>query len=107
MGKSGIGEKIQKYREAAGLSQERLAETVGLSSNFISYIERGVKQPSLENFIKIANAINVSADLLLSDILVANAQKEQTADYMSRIEKLPPKDRQRILAVLETLLSEC
>jgi transcriptional regulator with XRE-family HTH domain len=101
-----IGKRIQKYREAAGLSQERLAEATELSSNFISYIERGIKQPSLENFIKIANAINISADLLLEDVL-ENSQKAQAVDYLSRIERLPPKDRQRIFAVLETMLSEC
>lgn len=106
MSENTIGKKIQKYREAAGLSQERLAEAIGLSSNFISYIERGVKMPSLENFIKIANAVNISTDLLLADVL-ENTQKQQASDYLSRIEKLAPKDRQRILAVLETMLSEC
>jgi len=101
-----IGKRIQKYREAAGLSQEQLAEIIGVSTNFISCIERGARQPSLDNFIKILNALKISSDLILADVL-ENPQKEQTSTYLGRIEELPPKDRQRILAVLETMLSEC
>jgi transcriptional regulator with XRE-family HTH domain len=101
-----IGKRIKHYREAAGLSQERLAEATELSTNFISYIERGIRQPSLENFINIANALNISSDILLYDVLINPKQQEQLSDYMSRIEKLPPKEKQRIIAVLEAMLSE-
>ena len=101
-----IGKRIQKYRESAGLSQEQLAEIIGVSTNFISCIERGARQPSLDNFIKILNALKISSDLILADVL-ENPQKERTSMYLGRIEELPPKDRQRILAVLETMLSEC
>lgn len=105
MDENKIGKRIKQYREEAGLSQERLAETTELSINFISYIERGIKLPSLENFIKIANAINISTDLILADVLV-NTQKEQAIDYLCRIEKLPARERQRIIAVLEAMLYE-
>ena len=101
-----IGKRIKQYREAAGLSQERLAEATGLSTNFISYIERGARQPSLDNFIRIANAINISADLLLADVLENPKQQDHISEYIKRIEILPPKDRQRIIAVLETMLAE-
>ena len=100
-----IGSRIQKYRDAAGLSQEKLAEQTGVSTIFISYIERGTRQPSLESFIKIANVLKVSTDALLTDVL-ENPYKERASSYLNRIEELPPKDRQRILAVLETMLSD-
>jgi len=100
-----IGKKIKKYREAAGLSQERLAEIVDVSTNFIAGIEQDIRMPSMENFIKITNAVNTSADLILSEA-IKYSSKAQAADYVSRIEGLPPKDRQRIFAVLEILLSD-
>ncbi|MCL2342719.1 MAG: helix-turn-helix domain-containing protein [Firmicutes bacterium] len=100
-----IGKQIQKYRDAAGVSQEKLAEQIGVSAIFISYIERGTRQPSLENFINIANALKVSTEALLIDVL-DNSYKERASSYLSRIEEMPPKDRQRILAVLEAMLSE-
>ena len=55
MDKKAFGKELQKYREQAGYSQETLAECVGCSSIFISYIERGVKTPSLNTLNSISN----------------------------------------------------
>ena len=65
----GIGKRIQKSREAAGLKQEQLAEMVDLSCNYLSAIERDVKTPRLDTFVRIINALNVSADEILMDVL--------------------------------------
>ena len=64
-----VGKRIRKYRRARKLTQEQLAELCDLSSNFISIIECGKKRPSLDTFVKIANALEVSADMLLEDEL--------------------------------------
>ncbi len=60
-----IGESIQACRIKKGLSQEELAEMVEATHTHISYIETGTKNPSLNLLIKIANALDVSADDLL------------------------------------------
>lgn len=54
-------------REDCGLTQEQLSEIVVLSPIHISVIEHGVKPPKLDTFVRIANALEVSADLLLQD----------------------------------------
>ena len=54
-----IGSRIQKLRKAKGLSQEELSEKVGLSSKYISSIERGNENPTLDTFIKLARSLNV------------------------------------------------
>ena len=64
-----IGKKIQMRREELGMRQEELAEYVSLSPNYMSAIERGVKIPRLETFIRITNTLNTPADLLLVDVL--------------------------------------
>ena len=51
------------------MKQEELAELAELSVNYISAIERGVKCPSLDAFVRIANALEVSSDELLRDSL--------------------------------------
>ena len=99
-----IGQRIQKYRKTAGLTQEQLAESVDLSVNFISNIERGAKLPCLETFVRIANAVDAPPDLLLIDV-IEDPHKDRLEDYFNRIEKLPQEDRKRILAVIDTLLS--
>ena len=64
-----IGQRIKLEREAAHLTQEDLAKAVDCTAKHIGAIERGVKTPSLDTFIIIANTIGASADLLLQDVL--------------------------------------
>ena len=65
MDQKAIGRRIKAARERKGLTQEELAEEVDLSPMHVSVIERGVKLPKLETLINIANALDVSADVLL------------------------------------------
>lgn len=60
-----IGMNIKNARMEKGLSQEKLAEILDITNTHISYIETGTKAPSLDMLIKIANALDVSADDLL------------------------------------------
>lgn len=54
-----IGQRIKKLRRSKGFSQERLAEIMGISPKYLSNIERGKENPTLDMFIKLANALNV------------------------------------------------
>lgn len=98
-----IGKNIRKYRVAKKLSQERLAEKVDLSVNYIGDIERGEKTPSLETFIAIANALEVSADMLLCDVVGASYAVKDSILH-EKIGKLSDKDRARIYDVIDALV---
>ena len=65
-----IGQRIRKRRQAAGFSQEHLAELCNVGTTHISHIETGNCIPSLKVFIAILNALSCSADELLSDELM-------------------------------------
>ena len=56
------------------LRQEDLAEKTDLTTNYIGMVERGEKIPSLETFIKIVNALGVSSDMVLTDVLETDIQ---------------------------------
>jgi transcriptional regulator with XRE-family HTH domain len=56
---------LRRSREAAGLSQEALAERAGLDRTYVSGCERGVRNPSLRSVEKIARALSVSPNILL------------------------------------------
>ena len=60
-----IGQRIRKIRKAHGLSQEELAEKVGISTPHMSHIETGNTKLSLPVFVDIANALQVRTDELL------------------------------------------
>ncbi len=64
-----IGSRIKKARINTNMTQEKLANEVGVSTRFINNIERGDKGMSLETLVGIANVLAVSADDLLCDNL--------------------------------------
>lgn len=103
MDRKSIGQRIQTYREAAGMSQDELAETLELSTIYISTIERGVRTPSLEVFVNIANALNVSADLLLVDVL-RNGYKVKASLLSEKLETKSSEDRERVFNVIEAMV---
>lgn len=62
-----IGQRIRKVRKAKRLSQETLAEKIGISTTHMSHIETANTKLSLPVFVAIAETLEVSADLLLYD----------------------------------------
>ncbi len=63
-----LGEKIEKFRKNKGLTQEELADRVGVSQAMINFIEKGKKKPSLDTAIAIADEFNTTVDSLLSRV---------------------------------------
>ena len=68
-----LGPRIREYRVKRGMSVIKLANEVGVLPNYISQLENGDKIPSLDTFIRIANALNVTSDELLCDYLTAES----------------------------------
>ena len=54
-----IGNKIKEFRKKAKLTQAQLAEKIGLSETHMSKIETGTNTPTLENFLRIAEVLNL------------------------------------------------
>ncbi|TPO05166.1 helix-turn-helix transcriptional regulator [Mesorhizobium sp. B1-1-5] len=55
-----VGRNFARLRAAAGLTQEQVAERADISQQYISGLERGQRNPSLETLYKIAQALSVS-----------------------------------------------
>lgn len=62
-----IGQRIRKIRKARSLSQEELAEKIGISTTHMSHIETGNTKLSLPVFVSLTEALDVRADDLLHD----------------------------------------
>lgn len=54
-----LGQRIASLRKARKLTQERLAEAVGCSVEFVSLIERGINAPSVAGLEKFAKVLRV------------------------------------------------
>ena len=66
---------LKRHREAAGLSQRQLADSVGVSKGFNSALEGGRSVPNLDMLVQLADAMNVRSGALM-DEMVADAEKE-------------------------------
>ena len=99
---SAIGSRIKVARERKHLTQEDLAAIVDLSPTHISVIERGVKPPKLATLIAIANALDVSADTLLQDV-VGRSMEGVSNELATEIMKLPAKERSKIINAIRAL----
>lgn len=90
-----IGKHIGEIRKRRGLSQQKLSEIIDKSPTYVSYIEGGLKCMSLDTFVSIANALQVSADELLKDniennIKVANHEFASLIAGLQRIREASP-----------------
>ena len=97
-----IGSRIKEARERAHHTQEELAEKVDISPTHMSVIERGIKTPKLDTFVKIVNALNLSADALLQDGM-GHADESIMTELSMRIGRLPQKEQTRILNAIRAL----
>lgn len=59
-----LGQAIKDRRNQLGLSQEKLADKCGFDRTYISMLERGKRNPSLLNLIKIAQGLETSVSQL-------------------------------------------
>ncbi|MHB0913359.1 MAG: helix-turn-helix domain-containing protein [Armatimonadota bacterium] len=84
-----LAENIKRRRKELGLSQEKLAEIVGLSTNHIARIETGTRTPSLGILDRIAEALGTT---------VSELTAEQGAE--------PLKADERITALLKNISAE-
>lgn len=98
-----IGKNIRKYRLMKKLRQEDLAEKADLSINYVGAIERGEKIPSLETLLVIINALGVSADMILADVIDTGYLVKDSL-LAEKLEKLSAEDRSKIYDVIDTML---
>ncbi len=78
-----IGQRIRRARKAKQLSQEQLAEKVGISTTHMSHIETGNTKLSIEVFAQITVALDSRADELLFG--TREISIEQTAGEIERL----------------------
>lgn len=64
-----FGERVRMFRKTACLSQENLADLAEMHRTYLSGIERGERNVSLLNIIRLARALEISPSLLIEGIL--------------------------------------
>ena len=63
-----FGQAVRRLRLAKGVSQEALAELAGIHRTYIGDVERGTRNISLVNILRIARALDVSPGQLMQEM---------------------------------------
>ena len=95
-----VGSRIREAREAAGLTQERFAELIGISPQNVSCVERGLAGVSLTVLRRMCEILRVSSDLLLMGDLGDNDVETLAA----RLRQLPPEQFRVVQEILNRVL---
>lgn len=103
---TGFGTRLAAVRGERGLSQEELAQAVGVSRRVIAYYEAESTQPPGALLADLARTLRVSADELLGLKPLSEKTPPRTARLRKRLQKveqLPPADQRTVLKLVDAL----
>ena len=73
-----IGSRIQEIRNKRGITQDQLSEKVGISSKYLSSIERGKENPRLNTILKLARSLDVKLDEFFTHLDIEDPAKRKS-----------------------------
>ncbi|MCK4817974.1 helix-turn-helix transcriptional regulator, partial [bacterium] len=99
-----IGRRIKELRSKVGMSQQRLAEILGVSRPTISQIENGERKIFTDELIKLSETFNISVDNLLNiekspQVILEESRSKRTPSQTIRI-NVPQKNVDKFKEVL-------
>ena len=94
-----VGQRIIERRKKLGITQEALAEISDVTTQFVSYAESGKRAMRPENLLKIAKALGVNTDYLLTGDIV----DKDLLLLSDKLSKLTPAQ----LRIIENIVDEC
>lgn len=100
-----LGKQICKYRLLKKMTQNELSIAADVTRNFLSDLERGVKGCSIDTLILIANALDVSLDILLKAD-VRSSEDLQKNEICQDILKLNENERAMIANFIEGMIAK-
>lgn len=100
-----IGKRIKKLRKANGYTQQAFAEKIGLSTNYLSDIERGISFPRIDKLVTIINSLQCSANDVFEDVIDCG-YKVKASRLSEMIDELPPQQQAKVFSVIEALLKD-
>lgn len=98
--KPGMGQRIKRQRKLLKLTQENLAEKLGISVKHFSEVERGLTGLSIENIIKLSSILGLSLDYMIKGS--ETTRWDNAVSYLQQI----PNNKEQLAEEIIHLLSE-
>lgn len=98
---------LSYLRRKQCLTQDAVAETMGLSQQAIFFYESGDREPTLENLLKLSNLFGISVDDFLSkDLMPAGSMVSKNLKYLRKKENYHQEEMAGILRVSKSNMSK-
>ncbi len=98
-----LGKRINMVRKDRGFTADRLSELCHINATYLRQIEGGSKMPSLPVFIDICNALRISPDYLLRDMLAEN-EVSRIRELAELWENTSPSQQEIATAMIRAVL---
>lgn len=72
-----IGARIREIRNTKGMTQERLSELMNINPKYLSSIERGLENPTLNTVLKLSDSLDVGLGDIFTNIEVEDPKKQK------------------------------
>jgi transcriptional regulator with XRE-family HTH domain len=95
--------RLIQYRKAQGLTQQALADAIGMHVNQVKRYEAGTAQPNLDALIRLAKVLHVSLDALVFDES-ERGPSEDLALQFEAISHMPDEERRIVKALLDGMI---
>jgi transcriptional regulator with XRE-family HTH domain len=93
--------RIKELRKARGLTLEQLRGPTGLSRGYLSQLETGSREPSVETLQQIAAAFGVEVKDLFAD-----SQGDQSSELLRLLDQLSPQEQEVLRTVAKGLIAQ-
>ncbi|MFC1641671.1 helix-turn-helix domain-containing protein [Myxococcota bacterium] len=103
-----LGRRLANFRKERGFTQLELAEKTGIIQPVLSDYERGKLRPHPDTLVRIAAALQVSADEILGLAAPAKNGTPLNRRFLRRlqaVDKLPKRDQEALLRTIDAFLS--
>ena len=95
-----IGERIKKARKFKGITQDVLAEKLGVSIGYVSQVERGITKISLDLLGAISSILECDIASFIAES-ATNSSENMESEILSEISKLDGKKKKYILEIIK------
>lgn len=103
MDKIVLGRRLRESRIKRGYTQQALAKKADIGEVYLGEIERGLKMPSMNIFIKLIEALDISADYILRDELTSGGTYIFD-EITEKLKNLNPQQRKTAVDILDAYI---
>ena len=97
-----LGEVFKAYRVKNNLTQEKIAEKLGISVKYISRVENGTGGVKVETLVNYMNILGISPNVIFEKLIV-NKDLETQMELAKKASKLPEDKLEFVVSIIDLL----